>query len=186
MIPKATSSLVKRKDQGLRPESGESWRGTIRSHMAELFSCPKPGDWAQTAYCRDVELIFSGGHINLAAAFKGPNLMLGLYKRSYSYIYTVLTSDSTLWKQPQSWCGPPENEFDTPGLLETTSSPAVGINCWELCQEPSQSPPKYGSVTLYAFKSRDLHRLVYWYRCNQEGYKYICCHHYRTISYVYN
>ena len=33
---------------------------------------------------RGVKLIFTGGHISLAVAFKGPNVILGLYKRNYS------------------------------------------------------------------------------------------------------
>ena len=31
-----------------------------------------------------VKLIFTGGHIGLAVAFKGPNVILGLYKCNYS------------------------------------------------------------------------------------------------------
>ena len=31
-----------------------------------------------------VKLIFTGGHISLAVAFKGPNVILGLYKCNYS------------------------------------------------------------------------------------------------------
>ena len=33
---------------------------------------------------RDVKLIFMGGHISLAVAFKGPNVILGMYKCNYS------------------------------------------------------------------------------------------------------
>ena len=33
---------------------------------------------------RSVKLIFTGGHISLMAAFKGPNVILGLYRRNYS------------------------------------------------------------------------------------------------------
>ena len=35
--------------------------------------------------CRGVKLIFTGGHISLVAAFKGPNVIfLGLYECNYS------------------------------------------------------------------------------------------------------
>ena len=33
---------------------------------------------------RGVKLIFTGGHISLVVAFKGPNVILGLYKCNYS------------------------------------------------------------------------------------------------------
>ena len=33
---------------------------------------------------RGVKLIFTRGHISLAVAFKGPNVILGLYKCNYS------------------------------------------------------------------------------------------------------
>ena len=33
---------------------------------------------------RGVELIFTGGHISLVVAFKGLNVILGLYKCNYS------------------------------------------------------------------------------------------------------
>ena len=35
-------------------------------------------------YNRDVKLIFTRGHISLTVAFKGPNVILGLYKCNYS------------------------------------------------------------------------------------------------------
>ena len=35
-------------------------------------------------YSRGVKLIFSGVHINLAVAFKGPTVILGLCKGNYS------------------------------------------------------------------------------------------------------
>ena len=35
-------------------------------------------------YTRGVKLIFTGGHISLEVAFKGPNVTLGLYKCNYS------------------------------------------------------------------------------------------------------
>ena len=31
-----------------------------------------------------VKIIFTGGHISLEVAFKGPNVILGLYKCNYS------------------------------------------------------------------------------------------------------
>ena len=37
-------------------------------------------------YIRGVKLIFTGGHISLEVAFKGPNVILGLYKCNYSLI----------------------------------------------------------------------------------------------------
>ena len=33
-----------------------------------------------TSYSRYVKLIFTGSHINLTVAFKGPKVILGLYK----------------------------------------------------------------------------------------------------------
>ena len=33
---------------------------------------------------KSVKLIFTGGHISLAVAFEGPNVILGLYKYNYS------------------------------------------------------------------------------------------------------
>ena len=35
-------------------------------------------------YSRGVKLTFTGGHISLAVAFKGQNVILGLYKCNYS------------------------------------------------------------------------------------------------------
>ena len=35
-------------------------------------------------YNRGVKLIFTGGHTSLTVAFKGPNVILGLYKCNYS------------------------------------------------------------------------------------------------------
>ena len=37
---------------------------------------------------RGVKLIFTGGHMSLAVAFKGPNIILGLYKCKYSLTFT--------------------------------------------------------------------------------------------------
>ena len=39
---------------------------------------------AVTQQNRGVKLIFTGGHISLVVAFKGPNVVLGLYKCNYS------------------------------------------------------------------------------------------------------
>ena len=39
---------------------------------------------SQILYNRGVKLIFTGGHISLTVAFKGPNVILGLYKCNYS------------------------------------------------------------------------------------------------------
>ena len=36
------------------------------------------------ASCRGVKLIFTGGHISFMVAFKGLNVVLGLYKCNYS------------------------------------------------------------------------------------------------------
>ena len=38
----------------------------------------------KSRYGRGVRLIFTRGHISLAVAFKGPNVILGLYKCNYS------------------------------------------------------------------------------------------------------
>ena len=50
--------------------SGTVSLGTVA--MAHLFPL-EPG----------VKLIFTGGHISLMVAFKGPNVILGLYKYNY-------------------------------------------------------------------------------------------------------
>ena len=39
---------------------------------------------ALNPYNRDVKLIFTGGHISLVVAYKGPNAISGLYKCNYS------------------------------------------------------------------------------------------------------
>ena len=36
------------------------------------------------AYGRGVKLVFTGGHISLVVAFKGPTVILGLSKYNYS------------------------------------------------------------------------------------------------------
>ena len=38
----------------------------------------------EMVYFRGIELIFTGGHISLAVAFKQLNVILGLHKRNYS------------------------------------------------------------------------------------------------------
>lgn len=63
--------------------------------------------------------------------------------------------------------------------------PTAGSHARSPPKDDSMTPYAF-SMTPYAFRARDLHYLVYWYRCNQEGDKYICYHCYRTISYVYN
>ena len=45
-------------------------------------------------YVRGVKLIFTGGHMSLADAFKGPNVILGLYECNYSL--TVKQESSAL------------------------------------------------------------------------------------------
>ena len=35
-------------------------------------------------FCRGVKLMFTGSHISLLVAFKGPDVILGLYKCNYS------------------------------------------------------------------------------------------------------
>ena len=62
---------------------------------------------------RGVTLTFTGGHISLAVAFKGPNVILGLYKCNYS-----LTLRSWNYSQPfegnrEADVDPGENEYDT-------------------------------------------------------------------------
>ena len=43
--------------------------------------------WAAALCCsRGVKLIFAGGHISLTVAFKGPNIILGLYKCNHSTV----------------------------------------------------------------------------------------------------
>ena len=38
----------------------------------------------ERSYSRGVKVIFTGGHITFMVAFKGPNVILGLYKCNYS------------------------------------------------------------------------------------------------------
>ena len=62
----------------------------ISFQICKKFNKSMDKDWKVTwtnvsmFYVRGVKLIFTRGHISLAVAFKGPNVMLGLYKRNYS------------------------------------------------------------------------------------------------------
>ena len=66
-------------------------------------------------YCRGVKLIFTGVHISLVVTFKGPNVILGLYKCNYSLIRdkelsAAAGSDKTRWRagfSPWALCLPP-------------------------------------------------------------------------------
>ena len=74
-----------------------------------------------TVCARGVKLIFTGGHISLVVAFKGLNVILGLYK--YNYFLTVKRElgvatgkkqgaglDKTRWRagfSPWALCLPP-------------------------------------------------------------------------------
>ena len=50
-----------------------------------LELCPKVLNWIDNiVYTRGVKLIFTRGHISLTVTFKGPNVILGLYKCNYS------------------------------------------------------------------------------------------------------
>ena len=65
-------------------------------------------------YNRGVKLIFTGGHISLTIAFKGLNVILGLYNYS-------LTRGKELHIRPfegnwEAHGAPGENEYDTPVL----------------------------------------------------------------------
>ena len=51
--------------------------------------------WKGIPYTRDVKLIFPRGHISFVVTFKGPNVILGLYKCNYS-----LTRGKELYIQP--------------------------------------------------------------------------------------
>ena len=42
---------------------------------------------ASSLYARGVKLLFTGGHISLAVAFKGPNVTLGLYNNVILGLY---------------------------------------------------------------------------------------------------
>ena len=48
---------------------------------------------------------------------KRTQIILGLYKYNYSLAVKEMKLHSALWRQPQGWYGPPnENEFNTPAL----------------------------------------------------------------------
>ena len=63
-----------------------------------------------------VKLIVTRGHISLTVAFKGPNVILGLYKCNYS-----LTRGKEFYIWPfednlEADVAPGDNEFDIPAL----------------------------------------------------------------------
>ena len=60
---------------------------------------PEPPGLRVSFYDRGVKLIFSGGHISLVVAFKGPNVILGLYKCNYSLTRGKDLSAATRSKQ---------------------------------------------------------------------------------------
>ena len=67
---------------------------------------------------KGIRFIFTGGHISLTVAFKGPHVILGLYECNY-----FLTRGKELYIQPFEGnhkvdVAPSENEFefDTPAL----------------------------------------------------------------------
>ena len=51
----------------------------LGSGVPDCFDCISP-----STHSRGVRVIFTEGHISLAVAFKGPNVILGLYKCNYS------------------------------------------------------------------------------------------------------
>ena len=74
-----------------------------------------------TLYGRGVKLIFTGGNTSLMVSFKGPNVILGLYKCNY-----FLTRGKEIYIWPfegnhEADVAPGENEFDTPGIILSTS-----------------------------------------------------------------
>ena len=58
----------------------------------------------QSPQIRGVKLIFTGGHISLVVAFKGPCVILGLYKCNYSF----LSQGQGVWRcgRVETRCGP--------------------------------------------------------------------------------
>ena len=48
--------------------------------------------------CRGVKLIFTGGHSSLEFAFKGPDVIVGLYKYNYSLTRGKELSAAAGWK----------------------------------------------------------------------------------------
>ena len=74
------------------------------------------------SYSRGVKLTVTRAHISLTVAFKGPNVILGLYKCSYS-----LTRGKELYIRPIEGnqgadVAPGENEFDTPSYRNQRGS----------------------------------------------------------------
>ena len=53
--------------------------------MGGAWGCSSPGSQAgpRNLISKGVLLIFTGGHISLTVALKGPNVILGLYKCNY-------------------------------------------------------------------------------------------------------
>ena len=52
--------------------------------QAVYFYVYKGQQQVEVTYGRRVKLIFTGGHISFVVAFKGLNVVLGLYKCNYS------------------------------------------------------------------------------------------------------
>ena len=94
-------------------------------------------------HTRGVKLIFTGGHISLLVAFKGPNVILGLHKCNYSLTVKRELStaarqkqgarpDKTMWRAgfgPRALCLPPVIELP-PLILSATqdsSSPLLWV-----------------------------------------------------------
>lgn len=78
-----------------QPTSGTEWRpdlwGTWFAVIAGEHRAASGTDLlSNMVYTRGVKLVFAGSHISLALAFKGPNVIVGLYKCRSSNIYTVL------------------------------------------------------------------------------------------------
>ena len=61
------------------------WGPTTHHPQAETLERESGGKEKESfIQSRGIKLIFTGGHINLTVAFKGPNVTLGLYKCNYS------------------------------------------------------------------------------------------------------
>ena len=71
------------------------------SHISPLHLAPPrpPPTSTVNPYTRGVKLIFTGGHISLLVAFKGPNVISGLYKCNYSLTVKELKLHPALWRQ---------------------------------------------------------------------------------------
>ena len=61
---------------------------------AECFPST-PFNTHKNLYSRGVKLIFTGGHLSLVVAFKGPKVILGLYECNYSLTRGKELSDAT-------------------------------------------------------------------------------------------